>query len=91
MTHVMNRWFALGFAGIVSLGAIDLFGEITGGGAYDELLPHSVQIGVFGVRCSFLDLEKLIQVKRAAGRIDSSSVSSLRFAKKSWPHAAALK
>ena len=50
------------------LGAIDLLGEIVGGGGYDALLPHSFEITVFGVRCRILDLEKLIEVKRAAGR-----------------------
>ena len=51
-----------------SLGWIDLLGEITGGGTYDDLLPYTVEFPVFGRRCRCLDLPKLIEVKRAAGR-----------------------
>ena len=58
----------LNFTLQTDLGAIDLFGEIVGGGGYEQLLPHSFEIAVFGVRCRLLDLEKLIEVKRAAGR-----------------------
>jgi predicted nucleotidyltransferase len=50
------------------LGAIDLLGEITGGGGYEDLLPDCVTITVFGVVCRCLRLERLIHVKRAAGR-----------------------
>lgn len=51
-----------------SLGAIDLLGSITGGGGYEDLLPHTVEFAVFGLRCRGLNLETLIEVKRAAGR-----------------------
>ncbi len=51
-----------------SLGAIDLLGEITGGGGYDALLPSTVEANVYGVECRVLDLDRLIEVKRAAGR-----------------------
>ena len=51
-----------------SIGEIDLLGEITGGGAYEDLLPHCVDIEVYGSKCLCLDLECLIRVKRAAGR-----------------------
>jgi predicted nucleotidyltransferase len=49
-------------------GDLDLLGEIVGGGRYEDLLPHTVELDVFGVRCRCLGLEKLIAVKRAAGR-----------------------
>jgi len=58
----------LNFTLQTTAGAIDLFGEIAGGGGYRELLPHSFEIEVFGTRCRLLDLETLIRVKRAAGR-----------------------
>ena len=61
-------WNGLNFTLITSLGAIDLLGEITGGGDYDDLLPHSVTLHLFGVECLCLGLERLIWVKRAAGR-----------------------
>lgn len=51
-----------------TLGNLDLLGEIAGGGTYDSLRPHSETIHVFGADCLCLGLEKLIHVKRAAGR-----------------------
>lgn len=39
-----------------------------GGGGYDDLLPHSVALHAFGWEVRCLKLEKLIEVKRAAGR-----------------------
>jgi predicted nucleotidyltransferase len=49
-------------------GDLDLLGEVVGGGGYDALLPHSRELEMFGLRCRCLDLDKLIEVKRAAGR-----------------------
>lgn len=51
-----------------SRGDMNLLGEITGGGGYEALLPHTISIELFGLRCRCLNLEMLIQVKRAAGR-----------------------
>lgn len=50
------------------LGDIDLLGEIIGGGGYENLMPRSIRIQVFGRECLCLGLDALIQVKRAAGR-----------------------
>ena len=58
----------LNFTLTTSLGDIDLLGEITGGGGYDALLPHSIRVTMFGHVCLCLDLPTLIRVKRAAGR-----------------------
>ncbi len=58
----------LNFTLTTTLGALDLFGEITGGGGYDELLPFSVELRLYGVECLCLGLERLIYVKRATGR-----------------------
>lgn len=58
----------LNFTLTTDLGALDLLGEITGGGAYETLLPHSIRLQLFGVTCLCLQLEHLIRVKRAAGR-----------------------
>jgi predicted nucleotidyltransferase len=58
----------LNFTLQTSLGPIDLLGEIAGGGDYADLLPHSLQGTVFGVPLRVLSLERLIAVKRAAGR-----------------------
>jgi len=58
----------LNFTLTTTLGAVDLLGEIAGGGTYEELEPYSFLLRVFGVECLCLGLEKLIEVKRAAGR-----------------------
>jgi hypothetical protein len=50
------------------LGAIDLLGEIAGGGTYEKLSPHTIEAEIFGQPCRYLDLEALIRTKRAAGR-----------------------
>lgn len=58
----------LNFTLTTDLGDLDLLGEITGGGRYDDLLPYTLRIQLFGLECLCLDLERLIHVKRAAGR-----------------------
>jgi len=61
-------WAGLNFTLTTSLGSLDLLGEITGGGSYEDLLTDAVTLTLFGVECLCLSLPKLIQVKRAAGR-----------------------
>jgi hypothetical protein len=61
-------WHGLNFTLKTDLGSVDLLGEIIGGGGYDQLLPHSSEIEAFGHRLRCIDLMKLIEVKRAAGR-----------------------
>lgn len=58
----------LNFTLTTDLGALDLLGEITGGGLYDDLVDESVSAAGLGdtVRC--LSLERLIATKRASGR-----------------------
>jgi predicted nucleotidyltransferase len=51
-----------------ALGQLDLLGEVTGGGSYEDLLSFSIEVEVFGVRCKCLNLDTLIRTKRAAGR-----------------------
>jgi predicted nucleotidyltransferase len=58
----------LNFTLTTDLGALDLLGEITGGGAYEDLLPDAVSLRLFGVSCLSLGLKRLIEVKRAVGR-----------------------
>lgn len=58
----------LNFTLTTSLGPIDLLGEIAGGGTYETLAPHSEKLSAFGVSFLCLQLGKLIEVKRAAGR-----------------------
>jgi histidyl-tRNA synthetase len=58
----------LNFTLTTSLGDIDLFGEIVGGGRYEDLAARSITLHAFGMECLCLGLEHLIRVKRAAGR-----------------------
>jgi hypothetical protein len=58
----------LNFTFVTSLGWIDLLGEIVGGGTWDDLTNHSVDMSLFGRPTRVLDLRRLIAVKRAAGR-----------------------
>lgn len=58
----------LNFTLTTAVGDLDLLGEIAGGGSYENLLPHTIVIQVFGRECRCLDLPALIRVKRAAGR-----------------------
>jgi hypothetical protein len=58
----------LNFTLTTTAGSIDLLGEIVGGGGYDKLLGHTVEMTLFGHACHVLDLRTLIAVKRAAGR-----------------------
>ncbi len=68
------RWDAatirrgLNFTLTTGFGALDLLGELTGGGGYDALVTRSNLVTAFGVEVRCLDLDCLIQVKRAAGR-----------------------
>jgi hypothetical protein len=58
----------LNFALTTSAGSLDLLGEIAGGGRYENLLPHTIVVELFGHEVRCLDLESLIRTKRAAGR-----------------------
>jgi predicted nucleotidyltransferase len=58
----------LNFTFTTSAGDIDLIGDVTGGGSYDQLLPHTIEVDVGGVMCRCVTLRALIALKRAAGR-----------------------
>lgn len=58
----------LNFTLATDRGPLDLFGEITGGGTYEALLPASQPVTLYGLPCQVLSLHRLIEVKRAAGR-----------------------
>ena len=58
----------LNFTLVTTLGALDLLGEIVGGGGYEQLRPETIEVEIAGVTCLCLNLERLITVKRAAGR-----------------------
>ncbi|HXB54176.1 MAG TPA: hypothetical protein VN461_05295 [Vicinamibacteria bacterium] len=58
----------LNFTLTTAIGDLDLFGQLIGGGSYEDLLTETISIRVFAVECRCLGLEGLIRVKRAAGR-----------------------
>lgn len=58
----------LNFTLVTKLGAIDLLGEVAGGGIYEDIIGSLVIKEFFGYQLQCLSLEKLIATKRAAGR-----------------------
>jgi hypothetical protein len=68
------RWDAdtirrgLNFTLTTAFGDLDVLGEVTGSGGYDALAARSAVISAFGLEVRCLDLDCLIEVKRAAGR-----------------------
>ena len=58
----------LNFTLTTTAGDIDLLGEVTGGGTYDDLIDHTIDVTLFGYDAKCLDLDWLIATKRAAGR-----------------------
>lgn len=68
----------LNFTLTTDVGALDLLGEITGGGTYEALRPHAESLVIFGMDCLCLSIDQLIVVKRAAGRVkDLEAVAEL--------------
>ena len=69
----------LNFTLVTSLGDVDLLGEVAGGGTYKSLLPHAAEAEAFGTKFLCVGLEKLIHLKRAAGRPkDLESIAELQ-------------
>jgi predicted nucleotidyltransferase len=58
----------LNFTLTTDVGDIDFLGEVVGGGGYEQLLASTEEFDLFGTGCRVVTLEKLIQLKRAAGR-----------------------
>ena len=69
----------LNFTLTIDLGALDLLGEVPGGRTYEELLPHTFEVEVQGVRFKCVGVERLIAMKNAAGRPkDFEAIAELR-------------
>lgn len=51
-----------------ALGDVDFLGEVAGGGTYEELVPFTQELEVFGLAIRCVTLARLIELKRAAGR-----------------------
>jgi hypothetical protein len=62
----INR--GLNFTLTTRLGDLDLLGDVTGGGGFEQLMPSAEPISIEGHECWLVALPKLIALKRAAGR-----------------------
>ena len=49
-------------------GDVDILGEVTGMGTYEQLVAFSEGIEIFEISCKVLTLEGLIKAKQAVGR-----------------------
>lgn len=69
----------LNFTLTTELGDLDLLADIPGGRSYEQLLPYTEELAVFGSTCHFVTLEKLIELKQAAGSPkDLESIAELQ-------------
>ena len=68
----------LTFTLTTKIGPIDLLGEIAGGGTYEQLLPDTDEVTAFSVTCRRVTLDRLIHLKRSAGRVkDLEAIAEL--------------
>jgi hypothetical protein len=58
----------LNFTLVTTLGDLDLLGEVTGGGHFENLKRDAEAIDIEGLSCWVVSLPTLIALKRAAGR-----------------------
>ena len=58
----------LNFSLTTRAGDLDLFGEVLGGGRYEDLEAHTITARIYGRDTRILDIPWLIRTKRAAGR-----------------------
>ena len=50
------------------VGEVDMLGEITGLGKFEDLIDQTIEIELYGKKCSVLDIDALITSKKALGR-----------------------
>lgn len=58
----------LNFTFTTDIGDLDLLGEVRGLGSYEDVVPGSLKVELFGYSFAVIDIAKLIVAKRAAGR-----------------------
>lgn len=58
----------LNFTFATDAGSLDLLGEVSGVGSYDEAFSGAIMYELFGYSFAVLEIQKLILAKRAAGR-----------------------
>jgi hypothetical protein len=62
LKHGLNFTFA------TDIGDIDLLGEVSGIGKYEDVAKGSLTVELFGYQFRVIGIDKLIEAKRAAGR-----------------------
>jgi len=62
------------FTFVTDVGDLDILGHITGLGDYDAMISNAVTLRMFGCSVLVMDLEDVIQSKRAAGRAKDKAV-----------------
>ena len=76
----------LNFTLSTDLGDIDLLGEVTGVGAYRELIHEAVWMDLYGQRVAVMGLGSLERAKRSAGRLkDLADLAEIEEIKKRRP------
>lgn len=58
----------LNFTLTTTLGDLDVLGEVVGGGRYEDVFPRSVDVSAFDSVVRLVELDALIEMKRATGR-----------------------
>ena len=58
----------LNFTFTTDIGDIDLLGEVSGLGSYNDVIKYSDSLEIYGMKCNVLSLEGLIKTKKASGR-----------------------
>lgn len=53
---------------LTDLGIIDLLGEVSNLGKYDDILSHTIEVDLFGYKCKVLDIDTLILSKKEMNR-----------------------
>jgi hypothetical protein len=72
----------LNFTLTTSAGDLDLLGEVTGVGGYEQCMIGAIRVALFGIDVSIMSLDVLERAKRAAGRakdlLDLAEIAELR-------------
>ena len=58
----------LNFTFITDLGDVDILGEVRGVGTYEDVAAGAINLEMFDYQFKVIDISKLIDAKRAAGR-----------------------
>ena len=64
--EILKRGLDFTFA--TDIGNLDLLGEVRGVGTYENVVVDSIPVELFGYQFKVIDISKLIDAKRAAGR-----------------------